>query len=212
MRGPVLLLASLCLSFLVPAGPSAGAAPAFAIGEGNVTRFAQAEWTTKKGPATTHWMLTAWDLRQVRSWTEASAESDMSVTLSRGVCWKKRDYCEIGGRDWPLDGSSFSFDPGMESVTVSLPGKVEITWTATGGPQPTTHRWAQPAIYGEPSDFVGAEPEVGAVAAIGRPAEVSGRIKGYRGRVSSTRAVIQTWTGVGAWAGVCVLDEGFPCL
>ena len=177
-----------------------------------MTRFAQAEWTTKKGRATIYWMLTALDVRQVRSWTEAPAGSDMSLILSKGVCWKKRDYCEIGGRRWPLDGSSFSFDPAMESVVVSLPGKVELAWTATGGPFATTERGVDPGVYGDPSDFVGAEPEVGAVTAVGRPAEVSGAIKGYRGRVSSSRAVIHTWTGGGAWAGVCVLDEGAPCL
>ena len=182
------------------------------MGEGNVTRFAQAEWSTKRGPATIYWMLTAWDLRHVRSWTETPPESDMSLILSRGVCWKNRDYCEIGGRRWPLDETSFSFDPAMGSVTVSLPGKVELEWTATGGPQPTTHRRAQPGVYGEPSDFVGAEADVEAVTAIGRAAEVSGRIKGYRGRVSSSRAVIQTWAGTGAWAEACVLDEGSPCL
>ena len=183
-----------------------------AIGQGNVTRLAQAEWTTKRGRATIHWLLTAWDLRQVRTWTETPPDHDMSLTLSKGVCWKKRGYCEIGGRNWALDEESFSFDPTMESVTVSLPGKVELAWTATGGPFATTERGADPGVYGDPSDFVGAEPEIGAVTAVGRPAEVSGAIKGYQGRVTSARAVIHTWTGAGAWAGVCALDEGGPCL
>lgn len=85
-------------------------------------------------------------------------------------------------------------------------------WKATDGHQLATARRVRPGIWSDAYEYVGADAEVEAVAAIQRPAKVSGQIKSYPGRIKVLDAYIYLWMGTWGFGGVCVIDQGFPCL
>ena len=192
--------------------PSAGATPALAGGIGNVSRFAQVEWTTKHGAVRTRWMLTARDTVLAYAWREPGATRHTYLTLSWLECRRGKRGCNGRGRSWVLDDNSFYFDPLMNEVGVLLPGKAELVWTATENPHVATGRSGKPRVYDDPADYVGADADVTAIGAIGRNARVTGHVDGYEGRIKTSSAVIYSWVGASAFAGACVLDQGGPCL
>ena len=201
--------AAIALTAATFAGLPASASPVSVHGAGNVTRLAQARWTEKKDGVRVRWMLDA------RHYTDgvASRSPDVSsgaqVILARNVCTP--EGCRGTARWWPLDDDSFTFDPLLKEVRVVVPGKIRLVWRATGGEQVVTDRRVGPGVYTDPEDYVGVDAEATAVGALGRPAEVSGRIRGYPGRVKSD-ADIYMWVGTFGFAGACVADQGSPCL
>ena len=205
-----LVLSILCLTAcLVP--PVAEAAPVWGYGGTNVTRFAQGSWTlTKENGRSIDWVLTAIETREAQTHGEPGPKSNTSLFFYKVDC--RPDICYIKGRAWKLDSSSFEFDPLMEGVRVSIPGKVDLAWKATGDPGVGAGHVVRPRPYTDPDDYVGAESELEAVGAVGRMARLTGRVDSYPGRIKVNDAVIYTWTGTALYSDVCVIDEGALCL
>ena len=193
----------------VLAGAPAGATPVIATNSSNVTRLAQARWIMGSGNDRIRWTLDARQYTDVRAWGVPDASSGIQLILVKEVFERTRSTAT--SRGWPLTEKNFVFDPLLREVRVNVPGKMHVRWTATGGHQLVTARQARPGVYDDPSDFLGADIDADAVAALRRPARLTGRVKSYPGRIK-TKGEIYLWAGSMTWAGVCALDQGYPCL
>lgn len=204
------LIALLLCACTIPS-TSSHASPVIAYGGGNFSRLAQAQWIVKNGMVRTHWLLTAIDMTQGGSGFDPHSARSAAFYLS-GLRCKKEACATTTNLYWELDENSFRFDPLMDTVTISLPGKAEVVFRATANPHVATGRQIQPFVGDDPNDFLGAGADAGGVVAVAREARATGAVRGYNGRINTKNAAIYTWTGAYASAGACALDEGAPCL
>jgi hypothetical protein len=210
---PVLVLALLAgpIAHAIPRELSdRGSLPALASASGNFTRLAHADWTTGRGRTRVRWQLDARDFVYVHGWGVPGTSSGAQVTLSKLVCVPKG--CRGNAQGWSLDEGEFEFDPLLTEVRVAVPGEIDLVWKATGDYEPLVIRHAKHRVYDDPSDYVGADVEAGAVVALGRRARLTGQIRGHPGRLSVSNAEIFLWTGWWSYGAACVVDEGSPCL